>query len=259
MKVPILLYHAIFDKGLNNEKYEINKEEFETQIKYLSDNGFQSFLVDDFFKTDNSAVADGKGVVITFDDGNYSDYSIAVPVLKKYGFTATFFITVNWIGTEKFVSWKQLGEIKAAGMSIQSHSLSHPFLSDLSRDDLHKELDESRDLLESKLNIPVNVLSIPGGFFSKDVLRMAEEVGYKGVCTSVPGLNKLDSLKSEFLELNRFVMTRKISFQDFKAIVNRDQRFIALCRAEHYFKSGIKKVLGNKRYYALWSRYLRKV
>ncbi|MEC4686305.1 MAG: polysaccharide deacetylase family protein [Nitrospirota bacterium] len=259
MKVPILLYHALFDKDLNSEKYEINKKDFETQIRYLSDNGFQSFPVDDFFKTDNSGVTEGKGVAITFDDGNYSDYSIAFPILKKYGFTATFFITVNWIGTEKFATWTQLEEMSAAGMSIQSHSLTHPFLSDLSRDDLHKELDGSRKVLESKLSIPVTVLSIPGGFFSRDVLTMAEEVGYKGVCTSVPGLNKLDSLESGFLILNRFVMTRKTSFQDFKAIVSRNQRYVALCRAQHYFKAGIKKVLGNKRYYALWSRYLRKV
>jgi len=259
VKVPILLYHALFDKDLNNEKYEINKEEFEAQIKYLSDNGFQSFPVDDFFKTDSSGVANGKGVVITFDDGNYSDYSIAFPILKQYGFTATFFITVNWIGTEKFATWTQLREMSAAGMSIQSHSLSHPFLSDLSRDDLHKELYESRELLESKLHIPVTVLSIPGGFFSRDVLTMAEDAGYKGVCTSVPGLNKLDLLKSEFLILSRFVMTRKTSFQDFKAIVNRNQRYVAACRVQHYFKSGIKKVLGNKRYYALWSKYMRRV
>lgn len=260
MRMPVLLYHALFDKDSNRKKYEINVREFERQIKYLSDNGYRSFLVDDFLKTDgSSAAADGKGIVITFDDGSYSDYSMALPVLRKYGFAATFFVTVNWIGTENYVDWSHLGKMSEEGMSIQSHSLTHPFLSGLSREDMYKELYESKKVLESRLNIPVDTISIPGGFFSREVLRMAEEVGYRCVCTSVPGLNKLGSRAKGLLILDRFVITRKTSFQNFKAIVNKEPGYIAACKAQHYVKSAIKRLLGSERYYALWSKYLRKV
>ncbi len=102
MKIPILLYHELFNAKFNRERYAINKEEFERQIKYLSENGFQSLSVGNFCNFQNSIDIDRKGIIITFDDGNFSDYSIAFPILKKYGFVATFFITVDWIGTKNF-------------------------------------------------------------------------------------------------------------------------------------------------------------
>jgi len=257
MRVPVLLYHALFDGDLSDENYEISRDEFELHIKYLYDNGYRSLLVDDFFSTDIPGKSEEKCVAITFDDGRSSDYEMAFPVLKRYGFVATFFVTVDWIGRERYVEWSQLKEMNRAGMSIQSHSLSHPFLSDLGEDDLYRELNESRQLIERELNVPVDVLSIPGGFFSRDVLTMARETGYKGVCTSVPGLNRLGS-NAGFLKLNRFVMTRRVSFQNFKSIVNMEHGYVAACLAQHYFKSGIKRLLGSKRYYKLWNKYLRK-
>jgi len=259
MKIPILVYHALFDKDLSRENYSINKEEFERQIRYLSENGFRSFLIDDFFRTHKAIDSNRKGIAITFDDGNISDYSVAFPTLKKYGFVATFFITVNWIGTRNFVNWQHLKEMIKDGMSIQSHSLTHSFLSDLSTVNLYKELYESKNIIEENLDKTVRFISIPGGFFSKKVLNMAEDVGYKGAYTSVPGLTMLDSKEMEFTLLNRFVITRKTSFQNFKDIVGEDWRYITTCKAQYYLKAGIKKILGNQKYYAIWSKFFREV
>ncbi len=259
MKVPILLYHALFDKEFNRERYAIGKEEFERQIRYLFENGFQSLLVDEFCHSKNYTDEVKKNIIITFDDGNYSDYSIAFPILKKYGFVATFFVTVNWIGTKNFVNWSHLKEMATEGMSIQSHGLTHSFLSDLSIDNLHKELFESKNILEDNLNMSVEFISIPGGFFSKKVLSMAKNGGYKGVCTSTPGTNVLNSSKKEFTILNRFVMTQKMYFQDFKAIVHGSQKKIILYKSQHYLKSSIKKILGSRRYYTLWSKFFREI
>ncbi len=259
MKIPILLYHQLFDQERNRERYAISKEAFEGQINYLSENRFRSLSVNGLCKPHNTIDKNGKGIAITFDDGNYSDYSIAFPILKKYGFIATFFVTVNWIGTKNYMNWSHLREMVAEGMSVQSHGLTHSFLSDLSIDNLHKELIESKNILEDNLNMPVEFISIPGGFFSKKVLSMAKNGGYKGVCTSVPGMNVLNSSKKEFAVLNRFVMTRKIPFQDFKSIVHCNQKQIAFYKAQHYLKSIIKRILGSKRYYSVWSKFFREV
>ena len=125
MKTSILLYHALFDHELRGEKYAINSAEFEEEIKYLSRNAFRSVLVSDLLRPSSTAGSVKKSVAITFDDGNFSDYGMAFPILKKYGFVGTFFVTVSRVGSKDYVSWDNLGEMAAAGMSIQSHSLNH--------------------------------------------------------------------------------------------------------------------------------------
>lgn len=256
-KIPILLYHALFDKEVNTEKYAISKTEFERQIRYLSEKGFKSLLPADFWGNQKAINSNKKGVMLTFDDGNYSDYSIAFPILKKYGFGAVFFVTTNWIGTKNYMAWLNLKEMAANGMSVQSHSMSHSFLPNLSHANLYEELNKSKNIISEKLNIIVDSISLPGGFCSQKVLKTAEDAGYKAVYTSAPGLNGLDHKEEDFAVLNRFVITRKTSFENFEAIVNRDMKKIALYMLGHYFKSSIKKILGSKRYYIIWSRFFK--
>lgn len=258
MRIPVLLYHALFEGDSNREKYAIRGEEFERHVRYLSENGFRALLVDEFCKPARPVHENGKAVLITFDDGNLSDYSIAFPILNEYGLPATFFVTVSRIGTENFTDWPKLKEMISNGASVQSHGLTHSFLSDICRDDLMLELNESKAILGEKLNSPVSFLSLPGGFCSKIVLELARELGYKGVCTSAPGLNVLNG-GADFPVLKRFVITRKTSFEDFKGIVSGDRKKVSVYRMRHQVKRGLQKVLGAKRYHALWKRFLSEI
>jgi peptidoglycan/xylan/chitin deacetylase (PgdA/CDA1 family) len=259
MKIPIIFYHALFDKQTSNEKYSIDEEAFKQQIKYLAEYGFKGLLLEDLFTSHSRIDKRKKYVIITFDDGSYSDYSTAFPILKEYKFPATFFVTVNWIGTEDYVTWENLEEMAANGMSIQSHSLTHPFLSDCDSNSIYKELGESKDMLEKKLKRPVRFISMPGGSCSKKVLSVAKDLHYRGVCTSKPGAEALCSQHNELATFARLLITRKTSFKEFKSIVNGDRKLIRLYKAEYYFKNIIRKILGNNGYYKLWSKFLRKV
>lgn len=127
IKIPMLLYHALFEGSANVEKYAITMSEFERHIRYLSENGFRSISLADFLSK-HQPDDNKKNIIITFDDGNYSDYSRAFPIVRKYGFVATFFVTVNRIGTDDYLDWHHLKEMIDHGMSIQSHSLNHSFL-----------------------------------------------------------------------------------------------------------------------------------
>jgi peptidoglycan/xylan/chitin deacetylase (PgdA/CDA1 family) len=258
MGIPILLYHEVFRDELKEEKYAIGVEDFKRQMAYLSENNFIGLALEDFIKGDRRADNSGKYIVITFDDGNVSDYTIALPVLKNYGLCATFFVTTNRISKKNYLDWMHLKEMIAGGMSIQSHGLNHSFLSELNRNSLYKELFESKNELQSNLNIPVDFISLPGGFCSKAVLKMAEEVGYRGICNSVPGLNKMSEKMRGLIVLRRFAITKRINLQKFKAIVNGDWSYISACKAKNHFKAGIKRILGAQLYYSIWSKYLKK-
>jgi len=255
-EIPILIYHALFDQHQNKEKYAIHKDAFEAQMRYLYDQGILTLSLDAL--CDPLQHGDGKrGVVITFDDGNESDYTLATPILKKYGLTAVFFVIVSRVGQKDYVNWDQLAKMQSDGMSIQSHSLTHPYLSALSADALYLELHGSKEGIEKKLPQSVLFLAIPGGFFSDDVLRMASVIGYRGVCTSVPGMIRLDSKEKAFYVWNRFTITGVTSFSDFTALLHGDRRYVALCETTYFFKNIAKRLLGGSVYRAVWSKFFK--
>jgi peptidoglycan/xylan/chitin deacetylase (PgdA/CDA1 family) len=66
-----------------------------------------------------------KSVVLTFDDGWESQYTLAYPLLQKYHYPATFFIATNMIGKKQFMSWEELQNLNAHGMTVGSHTKSH--------------------------------------------------------------------------------------------------------------------------------------
>jgi len=252
--ISILLYHELFPaEGTNARNYSITAETFESHVKYLAENGFCALTLDDLKK---GAGTEGKCVIISFDDGYKSDHSIALPILKKHGMKAVFFVTTGWVGTEGFVTWEDLSEMASDGMSIGSHGVTHRFLSDLDEIELKRELTESKEALQKRLGAGPRFLSLPGGFGSGRVLEAAKAAGYAGVCTSIPGLS--GARRNEgFTVFNRFVMTRKTAFEEFRAVVNADAGTLAAYRAKHHIKNGLKKVLGSRNYYALWARFFR--
>ena len=255
-KIPILLYHALFEGKGNAEKYAITTSEFEHHINYLSEEGFESISFDAFLNG-YQPLPNKKYLIITFDDGNDSDYSSAFPILKKYDFVATFFVTVGRIGGHNYLDWGHLREMIDGGMSIQSHGLNHLFLSDLSKDSLRKELTESKTILEDKLSLPVYFISLPGGFYSQQVLKAAQGAGYKGVATSGPGLNSLGSLERKFKLYKRFAITRKTRMDSFQEIVHAGLLSNAKSHVVYQLKSMAQKVLGSRGYYMIWSKYFK--
>ncbi|MGH7412105.1 MAG: polysaccharide deacetylase family protein, partial [Candidatus Methylomirabilis sp.] len=98
--VPILTYHDI--EPVSKNRFAITTELFEQQLKYLKENGYVVVTLDDldrFLRYEQPLPK--KAVVITIDDGYKSAKTIAAPLLKKYGFPATFFIYTDFIGGGK--------------------------------------------------------------------------------------------------------------------------------------------------------------
>jgi len=306
-RVPILIYHAIDadnDKVIVKDNgellYVVRLEEFERQMKYLSDNGYHVVSLDDYVAfvmryQDNAkslplcsslqflievprngiprigtlmstrATTENKGqmhpdlpeksVIITFDDGHLSNYTRAFPILQKYGFAATFFVTVKNIGSYDGVRYEQLREMADSGISIQSHTMTHPFLSDLDAKQIHWELAESKSALELALGNPVNHLALPGGRYNSTVRNTAMEVGYQTVCTSNIGIN---TLTSDLYALRRLAIKRDTSFSTFCSIVEMKPLTVMRYKAKYSLLNGLKKTLGNKRYIAMREKLLHR-
>ncbi len=186
VRVPILVYHNIRPPSptrvlsASDQQYEVTPEQFESELAVLAKEKYTVVSFDQMM----TAIHGGenlpeKSVVITIDDGRESQYLYALPLLKKYGFSATFFIFTNAIGKKGYLTWDQLKELHDEGMAIEAHTRFHPFLTRITDDaELRKELTESKKLLEDKLGISVKYFAYPFGLYDDRVVAAVKDAGY---------------------------------------------------------------------------------
>ena len=185
--VPIFIYHSIMPHPTgtvrNSEEYRVLPQDFDAQLAYLKQNGYTviSFesLIDAMIST-STVAPPSKSVVITFDDGWENQYENAFPILKKYGDTATFFVFTNGMGSKGFMTWAQLREMQDAGMDIESHSVSHPYLFAIANlTDLWKEIEGSKELITAHLGKSPDLFAYPFGLFNDLDVAMLKTAGYR--------------------------------------------------------------------------------
>lgn len=131
-------------------------------------------------------------IALTFDDGNASDLTIALPQLLKRNLKAEFFISTGKIGIDGYLDEAQIREIARAGMEIGSHGISHRAWRDFDESGLKTELEGSRAALEEILGSPVVRAACPLGSYDRRVLRGLEQAGYRRVYTSDGGPSRSD-------------------------------------------------------------------
>jgi peptidoglycan/xylan/chitin deacetylase (PgdA/CDA1 family) len=111
--------------------------------------------------------ANGKFVIINFDDSHESDYTYAKPILDKYGFEATFFEVCDWIeeghhDNDISITWQKIATLQQDGMDIEAHTMTHSNLNDLSKADLDYEIGQSKQCLKDH-GINPTIFAYPNG------------------------------------------------------------------------------------------------
>jgi peptidoglycan/xylan/chitin deacetylase (PgdA/CDA1 family) len=195
--VPILAYHQI--TRTRPTKMAVLQTDFELQMAYLKRNRYQVITLDqlvDFLEFKGQVPE--RAVVITFDDGWASTYTIALPILQKYGYPATLFVTMNLIGADKkALNWKQVKELEKSGViDVQCHTRTHPDLSDPGDRDLkaylaflNDEVVASRDVLKKQIGKTCKYLAYPYGATNHLVVAIAQKAGYRAAFTVERGSN----------------------------------------------------------------------
>jgi len=258
MKIPILMYHDLVSgktRDQMKDSYTLAEADFISHMEHLSANGHRPVLVDDYYRSlqNPSVKLPGKSVIITFDDGHESNLTIAVPIQRRFGFRATFFITTDRTGTDGHMDTEQLRELKKAGMSVQSHAKTHLFLSELGEADLAHELVESKKVLEGIVDADVDFISFPGGRYNGAVLEHAKKAGYHACFSSVPFyFKRFDGL----CLIGRCAVRYTAEKTTFEKVLNLGFLGRAAITTAWYSKDFLKIILGNDIYYTLWKRYV---
>jgi peptidoglycan/xylan/chitin deacetylase (PgdA/CDA1 family) len=192
-EIPILMYHQIAGRPEAADRLAVSPDAFAGQLARLQAGGYTTLTAAALA----AALAGGgrelppRPVVLTFDDGFADFHARALPLLQRYGCTATVFVTTGWIADAaapagarpgRMLSWSQIAELAGAGVEIGAHSHSHPELDQLGEDMLRFELKHSKGLLEDRLGRPAPGLAYPFGYSDAEVRRMAREAGYRYAC-----------------------------------------------------------------------------
>jgi hypothetical protein len=192
--------------------------------------------------------------VITFDDGHISNYTLAAPALETFGIKAHFFITSGWTATRAgFMDWSQLRALVGAGHRIGAHGCSHRLLTHCSHAELQDELQRPRRLLEDKLGIAIDTLSLPGGRANRRVFGACEDAGYAHVYTSVPRAEPVPAAPAARRTIGRVNihggMTPSSLAELFIPGSPSLRRLAQVSRA----KAAAQSLLGDRLYARLWS------
>jgi peptidoglycan/xylan/chitin deacetylase (PgdA/CDA1 family) len=132
-------------------------------------------------------VSDRDDVHLTFDDGNESDVTEALPELTQRGLRAEFFICPARFGTTEFVSEDGVRELQRAGMSLGSHGMDHVPWRRLGAEAIDREIVRAKRLLEETLQAPVATAACPFGAYDRRTLRALRDAGFGRVYTSDGG------------------------------------------------------------------------
>jgi peptidoglycan/xylan/chitin deacetylase (PgdA/CDA1 family) len=167
--------------------------------------------------------------------------------------TATIYAVTDWVGRDGFMTWDQLRAAVDCGMSVQSHSRSHPFLSELGLSALRDELLRSKDALDRELRQDTVEIAYPGGDSPRRAIRREiEAAGYRVRVGSRWGINT-DPLRAE-REIRRCTARGAITVTDARRVVRGDSWLAASRVPVETVLRSLRATTGPSRY-ARWRRW----
>ena len=243
MKAVPLLYHDVVPAGQfqssgflggDADVYKLDRDEFRRHLDAIS-------------KTNPE-------VLLTFDDGGLSFYDCIAPELEQRGWRGYFFIATNWIAEPGFVNASQIFQLRQRGHLIGTHSCSHPArISHCSFEQIVEEWSRSAAILAGILGVPVQMASVPGGYYTHKVAKAAAVAGIRTLFTSEPTLkcHRVDTC----VVVGRFTVQRGTSAARAAALAQASALPV-LQQSAYWNAKKVLKFVGGTRWLKLRQRML---
>ncbi|MBX5489762.1 MAG: polysaccharide deacetylase family protein [Chloroflexi bacterium] len=197
-RVSVLSYHHVGSPVPGRYAWlTVSPQRFEAHVRWLAAHGYRGIRASDWlaWRTHGTPLP-AKPVLVTFDDG-YADVGrFALPVLRRYGFSATVFVVTDllgetnvWMGgPHRLLSRAEIQQWAAESIEFGAHSRSHPDLTALDNTTLLAEVQGSRDALAALLERPVEAFAYPFGRYDARVVEAVRH-HFALAFTSDPGRN----------------------------------------------------------------------
>lgn len=217
-RAVILMYHSISDRP--DYFSSVSPVNFERQMRYLADKKYPVISLGEVLRRIKSGESLGGSVAITFDDGYRDNLVVAFPILKKYNFPATIFVTTGLAGTNdkrglKRMTVEELRMLEGSGLvAIEPHTTTHPRLSRLSAEAAREEIEGSKQFLEAALGKRCRFFATPYGDFNDETLQAIHDCGFEAATTVAEGTTM--GRGADLFRLPRVSIDRSTTFAQFK-------------------------------------------
>jgi peptidoglycan/xylan/chitin deacetylase (PgdA/CDA1 family) len=201
-QVPIVCYHQIRDWKSTDSKgakdYIVQIAAFKEHIKMLADSGYHTILPNQLYNyLTTGAALPKKPIMLTFDDTDLDQFTIAAPELKKYGFKAVYFVMTVSIGRPHYMTADMVKKLSDDGNQIASHTWDHHRVDKYTHngvfqikgkngkitnrpvDDWVTQIDKPTKKLEEITGKEIIYFAYPFGIWKKPVLPEIQKRGFK--------------------------------------------------------------------------------
>ena len=195
----VIMYHRF-----NEQRYPSTNttlEQLEEHIAYLQDGGFNVMSLPDIvYRFQSGQLVPDKTIAITIDDAYLSVFEHGWPRFQEAGFPFTLFIATDPIdrGLRGYMSWDQIRELQANGITIGSQTKSHPHMHRISLEAVREELSISNNRFLEELGLRPELFAYPYGEYSLAVVEEVKKAGFIAAFGQNSGIMHADDLTFEY-------------------------------------------------------------
>nr|WP_263324409.1 polysaccharide deacetylase family protein [Neobacillus sp. Marseille-Q6967] len=217
IEIPVLLYHVVKPDPDPTNPWQFSLDEFEKHMAYLKENGYRTLTMKQYFNIlDKKAAMPEKPILLTFDDNSNDFYPYVYPILQKYGMKATQFTVSDWVNGSWNMTSSEILTVMENGINIQNHTVTHPFLANLSKAQQYEEINNATTALKELTGKTTMAFAYPYGNYNSDTISILKELGFKGAFKVGGGIS---TDKSNRYELPRIMILQEHTLADFIRMV----------------------------------------
>lgn len=184
-QVPVLCYHQIRDWRGSDSKgakdYIVPVADFKQQIKMLADSGYHTVLPDQLYAyLTTGAALPKKPIMLTFDDTDLDQYTLAAPEMEKHGFKGVFFVmtvSIGRHGKQPYMDKTQIKDLADRGHVIGSHTWDHHNVKKYQGDDWRIQVEEPTKKLEEITGKSIKYFAYPFGLWNPQAIPELKKRG----------------------------------------------------------------------------------
>ncbi len=216
--IPIIMYHAVSDVTSIQGDYVISSAEFESDLKYLADNGYTTVFINDIVNyVKGSGKLPEKPIALTFDDGYYNNYLYVYPLVKKYNakvsispvayFSEMYTESGEVSECYSHCTWEELKEMSESGyIELGNHSYNFHTcngtqngigqINGESDDDyrlrITNDLTTAQNMIFENTGVKCSFIAYPFGVYNDNTEKIVKEMGFTAALTCSSGINTLE-------------------------------------------------------------------
>ncbi len=240
VRLPIIMYHHVLKDKSKLGKYIVSPKEIEKDIIYLKEQGYTTIVMEDLINyVKNDIALPEKPIMLTFDDGYYSNYTYVLPLLEKYDVKAVISVTGGYVqkSTEEgnlnpaysYLTWDLINElVNSPYIEIQNHSYAMHEICERRgclimkgesyekySEEMINDIGKLQNIIEEKTGYRPTTFTYPFGFVCKEGNDVLRKMGFIATLSCYEGVNISSGKEEELFELKRFNRPSGISQKKF--------------------------------------------